>query len=392
MVIRLILVFLTTTTSFTFRSTFRPSTRSSFLRATSPSDEAAELLARAAKAREEAASLEVKMGKTPIAATVTVASSSTPVIKKRWTTSSSLSVLSVNDAKVQATLLREKTDLFKSLSPHKLKDFSLNLKQLELRTKGVLTGDTLGVTESNEDVSLDDFKDATVLVVVVCSILAIALPIALPGNTGAGFMYVFALLPILWISVGSTAPGLLAAVIELVKGGKEGAKIKNEKDQTRVIAHEAAHFLVGYCAGLPIKEVVIDGAGGSSRVEFFLTESGDYERSIEFTEETRNRLAVAAMSGAVGECVSLGAARGIKNDLTLLDEIYRRSETFLSDNKQQDVTRWAAICAHEILVERSDEYEAVKGVLANANGGEREKETLIRKCIAAIEETYAGWQ
>ena len=56
------------------------------------------------------------------------------------------------------------------------------------------------------DVNLNDFKDATIGVTLGASILGIASLAFLPENVGAAFCYFFALVPILWLAVGSIVP------------------------------------------------------------------------------------------------------------------------------------------------------------------------------------------
>ena len=164
------------------------STSSTLLRSASD-DENAKLVAMATKLREEAAALEVALGKTPESKSIG-GSSTSHYIKARWSAKSAAAIksLSLKDPNEQAKMLRSDTDVFGSLPPNKLMDFTLPLTQLKLRSKGVLDSETLGVG-AEDDVSLDDFKDATILVVVISSVLALASGLLLPQNIGAGGMY-----------------------------------------------------------------------------------------------------------------------------------------------------------------------------------------------------------
>jgi hypothetical protein len=90
-----------------------------------------------------------------------------------------------------------------------LRTFPVSLSMLEQRTG--LTAATLGLTDS--DVSLDDFKYATLYVTGGSTVAAIASLAFLPPNVGATLCYGFALIPILFLGIGSTAPGFIVAVL-----------------------------------------------------------------------------------------------------------------------------------------------------------------------------------
>ena len=64
--------------------------------------------------------------------------------------------------------------------------------------------------------ALDDFKYATIGVTLGATVLAM-----LPNNTGATLTYLFALVPILWISVGSSGE---SAGRKKGRAGREQAK------------------------------------------------------------------------------------------------------------------------------------------------------------------------
>ena len=140
-----------------------------------------------------------------------------------------------------------------------------------------------------DDVSLDDFKYATIGVTLVSSVLAILSGIVLPNNTGATLTYLFAVVPILWIAIGSSAPGILAGLIETVRSTKDDQDTKVR----RVIAHEAAHLLVGYTVGLPVADYSV--SDGEPRVEFGVP------AGRELSYEDVSKVSVVAMAGSVGE-------------------------------------------------------------------------------------------
>ncbi|CAN0002966.1 unnamed protein product, partial [Ectocarpus sp. 13 AM-2016] len=108
---------------------------------------------------------------------------------------------------------------------------------------------------------MDDLKYALGFVCVFSFVAAVGVGAAIGGNVGASFTYFFALLPIVFLGIGSTAPGVITAVINNVR-----RKSQDDYEERRV-RHEAAHFLSGYLCGLPIKSYKADG--GTTLVEFY---------------------------------------------------------------------------------------------------------------------------
>ena len=255
-------------------------------------------------------------------------------------------------------------------SPSPLRPFPVSLNFLETRTGGKITAKSLGV-DGEDDVSLDDFKDATIAVVLGSSVLGVGSLVFLPENVGAGVCYLAALLPIIWIGIGSSAPGILAGLIMTTKGTEED-QIEREK---RICMHEAGHFLCGYLCGLPVRSYQANDLGFPS-VEFHPSKEGE-ANGREFTEEEISALSVVALSGSVAEVLEFGEARGGDNDLLELNGLFRRSKEFIGAQKQQDLTRWGALAAYNIINANKDKYDRLVAAF-------REKRS-VAECIAAIE-------
>ncbi|GMH55213.1 hypothetical protein TL16_g01850, partial [Triparma laevis f. inornata] len=199
------------------------------------------------------------------------------------------------------------------------------------------------------------------------SVLAIAAGVIMPNNTGATFTYLFAVIPVLWIAVGSSAPGILAGLIETFKGSNEDADKKRE----RICYHEAAHFLCGYLVGLPVKSYGV-GEDGYPFVEFFDTKMGDLRE-----EENVSKLAVVSMAGSVGEAIKLETAKGGDNDLLALQSIFSKSEEFIGAAKQQEITRWGALMAWIIIKENKEAFEKLTEAVGEGKS--------VEECAAIIE-------
>jgi len=86
----------------------------------------------------------------------------------------------------------------------------------------------------------------------------------------------------------------------------------------------------------------------------------------------------------VGECLTLGSAKGIGGDLSLLEDIFRRSSDFIPDNRRQNLTRWAALVSWEILRDHQREYEGLKQVM-EGKGSNGDKWGVI-DLVSAVED------
>jgi hypothetical protein len=194
----------------------------------------------------------------------------------------------------------------------------------------------------------------------------------LPPNIGATLCYFFALLPILFLGIGSTAPVLIANAIAAIKGKGDGdsssASIPQDERRCR---HEAAHFCCGYWCGLPVASYSVDQ--GLAKVEF-----GVASESYANTEMAA--LSITALSGLVGEALQWPnnpSAGSATEDLMVLDAVFRRSREFIGAAAQQDLTRWGALTAALLLRENSVQYEKVVAAF--------QRQASLEECIAILE-------
>ena len=248
-----------------------------------------------------------------------------------------------------------------------LKAFPVNLQMLEQRTG--LSANTLGLTESGEDVNLDDFKYATLGVLGFSCVSGVAALALLPQNVGATVCYFVALLPIVWLAIGSSAPGLIAGAIKQIKqGGDDDGAISASE---RACRHEAAHFCCGYWCGLPVKSYDVSSAD-QAQVEFAVDAADS-----RYTATTVAALAVTGLAGLVGEASQFGNAKGASQDLLVLDQVFRQAQDFYGAQQQQDLTRWAALTASLLLKNNKEKYEQVHEAFT--------RKATLEECIGILE-------
>ena len=368
-----------------------PSTRTvSQLSMSSTETEVEKLRAAAAKAREEYEQLSKAMGK-EISSSGDVVDSDAPVQKNLSINEVQEIATSINfgsgDATTQSKALDDLVDsgdfsLWKSAvrrgpttasaAMSKLVPFPVTLQTLESRTGGKVTGPSLGIG-GDGDVSLEDFKDLTVQVVLGSTILGILSLAVLPENIGATFTYLFALIPILFIGIGSVAPGIIAGGIVVSRGESEAAEVQRE----RICRHEAGHFLCGYLCGFPIKSYEINDDTNVACVEFHTAEAVNGKG--ELSDEDIAALTVVAMSGSIAEIMKYDKATGGENDLLELQNCFRKSKEFIGAAKQQDLTRWGALTSFSLINANMSKYERLLHPF-------KDKKSLS-ECVSIIEGT-----
>jgi len=256
-----------------------------------------------------------------------------------------------------------------SAAMSKLVPFPVALNSLETRTGGAVTGESLGIGGEG-DVSFEDFQDLTIAVVLGSTLAGILSLAFLPDNIGATFTYLFALIPIGFIAIGSTSPGIIAAAIKFARG--DGGDDDNSEQKERICRHEAGHFLCGYMCGLPIKSYAVSPDTGVACVEFHTSGTGR-----ELSEDEINALSVVAMSGSIAEIMKYGKATGGENDMLELDSCFRRSKEFIGSAKQQDLTRWGALSSFTMIKTNMSKYEGLVQAF-------KEKKSLS-ECVSIIE-------
>lgn len=142
-----------------------------------------------------------------------------------------------------------------------------------------------------------------------------------------------------------------------------------------MLRHEAGHYLVGYLLGVPVAGYTL--ALGKEHTDF--AEARLSRRLIEgkLSDDELNALAVVAMAGLAAEGLEYEEVLGQTADLMLLQRLMMRAETKLTDQQQQNLTRWATFEATRMLKEQGPAYERL--MAAMRRGGS------VRECLEAIE-------
>ncbi|GKY92912.1 hypothetical protein MPSEU_000260200 [Mayamaea pseudoterrestris] len=326
------------------------------LHMTSSSEQVEALLATAAKARQDAEKLRQELGMSTSPSAVAA-----PVSTKK----SSTELLSLLPDLIQRndwTSIAKYSSQFGSAN---LKTFAVSLSMLEQRTQ--LTASALGILSGDDDVNLDDFKYASVGVLAFSCVSGVAALAFLPPNVGATVCYIVALLPVLFLALGSTAPGIIAGAIKRIKNDSNDSNAVSASE--RALRHEAAHFCCGYWCGLPIRSYNV-ASNELAQVEFAVNDS-------EYSATTVAALAVTGLAGLVGEAMAYGNAKGAAQDLMTLDSVFRSAKEFYGAQQQQDLTRWAALTASLMLQKNQSKYDKVYEAF--------QREASLAECVAILE-------
>ena len=266
-------------------------------------------------------------------------------------------------------------------------------KSMKLSSRPVSLGELSRTTKIDEkaldptatEFSLEDIQDTFVKVIVGCSVGAIGWAVgsdALGLDAGLRFAgtYLFAGIPIGVLAIGSTAPGLLFLPIEAYRSAMANEDEKKLRDQ-RVCKHEASHLLCAYVLGMPVQEVAVDPNGKGPRVVVYDEELATAPGQL-VSGDAIDNLAVVAMSGFMAESDAYGKALGATEDFKLLNTMMLRCNPPLPAQKQQDLSRYAALMAWSIIKKHEKAFDAITSALQEGQG--------LAECLKAAEEAEAS--
>ncbi|XVE86673.1 hypothetical protein DITRI_Ditri18aG0053300 [Diplodiscus trichospermus] len=190
----------------------------------------------------------------------------------------------------------------------------------------------------------------------------------LPGDWGFFLPYLIGSISLVVLAVGSISPGLLQAAIG-------GFSSFFPDYQERIAGHEAAHFLIGYLLGLPILGYSLDI--GKEHVNLIDEKLEKLIYSGQLDAKELDRLAVVAMAGLAAEGLKYDKVVGQSADLFTLQRFINRSNPKLSNDQQQNLTRWAVLFAGSLLKNNKVTHEALMSAMS--------KKATVLECIQAIE-------
>ncbi|KAL2631300.1 hypothetical protein R1flu_015986 [Riccia fluitans] len=231
----------------------------------------------------------------------------------------------------------------------------------ELTTLGIKNAENLAIPSTRNDAAF------LATVVGTTSVIAV-LAGQLPGDWGFFVPYLVGGISLGVLAVGSVAPGLLQAGIDLFSG----AFADNEE---RILRHEAAHFLVAYLVGLPIVAYSLDIGKEHVNLVDEKLQKRIYEGQLDPRE--LDRLAVVSMAGLAAEGLRFDKVTGQSADLFSLQRLINRTKPPLSNTDQQNLTRWAVLYSGSLLKNNAKAYEALMEAM--------KRKAPVTECVEAIE-------
>ncbi|KAF3577047.1 hypothetical protein DY000_02034063 [Brassica cretica] len=247
----------------------------------------------------------------------------------------------------------------------------------ELTTLGIKNAETLAIPSVRNDAA---FLFTVVGTTGFIAVLAGQLPGILygsltyettvePGQDWGFFVpYLVGSISLVVLAVGSVSPGLLQAAIS-------GFSTFFPDYQERIAAHEAAHFLVAYLIGLPILGYSLDI--GKEHVNLIDERLAKLIYSGQLDSKELDRLAAVAMAGLAAEGLKYDKVIGQSADLFSLQRFINRSQPKISNEQQQNLTRWAVLYSASLLKNNKTIHEALMAAMSN--------NASVLECIKTIE-------
>ncbi|XVF15075.1 hypothetical protein REPUB_Repub09cG0118000 [Reevesia pubescens] len=250
-------------------------------------------------------------------------------------------------------------------------DIDLNTLESAISKTSIRELTTLGLKNA-ENLAIPSVRnDAAFLFTVVGSTGFLGvLAGQLPGDWGFFVPYLIGSISLVVLAVGSISPGLLQAAI-----GSFSSFFPDY--QERIARHEAAHFLVGYLLGLPILGYSLDI--GKEHVNLIDEKLEKLIYSGQLDAKELDSLSVVAMAGLAAEGLKYDKVIGQSADLFTLQRFINRSTPKLSNDQQQNLTRWAVLFAGSLLKNNNVTHEALMSAMS--------KKASVLECIEAIEKT-----
>ncbi|KFK32851.1 hypothetical protein AALP_AA6G295200 [Arabis alpina] len=231
----------------------------------------------------------------------------------------------------------------------------------ELTTLGIKNAEALAIPSVRNDAAfLFTVVGTTGFIAVIAG--------QLPGDWGFFVPYLVGSISLVVLAVGSVSPGLLQAAIS-------GFSTFFPDYQERIASHEAAHFLVAYLIGLPILGYSLDI--GKEHVNLIDERLAKLIYSGKLDSKELDRLAAVAMAGLAAEGLKYDKVIGQSADLFSLQRFINRSQPKISNDQQQNLTRWAVLYSASLLKNNKTIHEALMAAMSN--------NASVLECIKTIE-------
>lgn len=131
----------------------------------------------------------------------------------------------------------------------------------------------------------------------------------------------------------------------------------------KVVKHEAAHFLVSYLQGLPVRGFVLSapealraGIPGQAGTMFFDERMYREFQSGRLTSATIDRYSCVLMAGIAGEAIAFGEAEGGASDVSALLQLLTSLQPPWAEQSVRAQARWAVLQAIMLIRENMTAY------------------------------------
>lgn len=232
----------------------------------------------------------------------------------------------------------------------------------------------VGIKDPQQIAKVSVRNDASFLISVVgiTSVLAVVLG-QLPGDWGFWGAYGTGGISIVVLAIGSVNPGILQFAIDAFSQIFPDYK-------SRVLRHEAGHFLTGYLLGVPVASYSL--MIGKEHTDF--AEAKLQKRLIEKSLQSQevDALSIVAMAGAAAEAMNYEEVMGQTADMFDLQRIMMRASDKMNNAAQQNQARWAVYQAATLLRRYKGEYEALQEAMGRGAN--------VAECIEIIEKTTSS--
>lgn len=184
----------------------------------------------------------------------------------------------------------------------------------------------------------------------------------------------------------------VAAVDTLALEGRTGTLVTDglsqfsESHRQRILHHEAGHFFIAHCLGVPITnyslsawEAFRKGQPGRGGVEFSIDHLSAQIKQGALSAETVETYCTIWMAGIAAEQLVYGSAEGGYDDRQALRVLWQQFQRPQSECEVK--SRWSALKAKTILESHRDEYDA----LVEAMG----RRASVEECVQVLPEKVA---